>query len=203
MKVDDADQAASLQQNHHKQQQHHNLKQELLQQQQQAGLQVPHRGRFFGTAGSTDGPGYIRDEAVSHRGGTSNKHLDDSAPMDYEENESGRQSSADVSEDDALAMGMGMLPQDLLTRPTAPVVGTLKNLMDLDPDELPCPEPVKQPPTPADDLDVDLGHEFDEANGVQTLTGTTLKSASAATAAWSACVLLCCALVGRAQQLLT
>lgn len=209
LKIDGEEEpAASQQENHqtpsnlqdahvhnklHRNQQHRQEPQQHYQdQQQQGGLEVQHRVRFFGTAASTDGPGFVRDEAVDS---TNNKHIDDSTSIDDVENESGHHSDLSEYEDDNLRFGM----KEVQTEPT-PMLGPLKKVVDLDPEMLPCPQPVKQQPPTVDNVDVEpIGHEFDEANGVQTLTGTT---AAASAMSWSASFLLYLALIA-AHLLLT
>ncbi|XP_026280418.1 connectin [Frankliniella occidentalis] len=149
-------------------------------QQQQVGAPVPHRGRLFASHVSTDGPGFIRDEAVV----VHNKKHDKDDSSDYD--------ADDVDEDYSG-------PEDLMASQQQRVSpsGTDRKLLELDPEQLPCPEPVKQPTPTADDLDVDLiGQEFDDINGVQTLTGTVAGSSGAPSLS-AALVLACVLLVGR------
>ncbi|KAJ1528517.1 hypothetical protein ONE63_006924 [Megalurothrips usitatus] len=140
------------------------------QQQQQQPLGVAHRGRFFGSPVSTDGPGFIRDEAV-----VQHVSQNDKEDSDYDIDEDYSTGPEDLMSSQQLHAAAG----STLTN------GAVRNLFDLDPEKLPCPEPVKQPAPTMDDLDGEIiGQEFDEMNGVQTLTGTAAGS-GAATSAWT------------------
>lgn len=119
-------------------------------------------GRYF--PGSTDVPSYIRDEPALSR--FSNQPVPRHDPM---EEETSGNLDEDYGEDDALL--------EHRLRPMPP--GAPRRIMELDPEQLPCPQPVKAPASTMSSIDAN-GNEFDETNGVQTLTGPAGSRASSA-----------------------
>lgn len=134
-------------------------------------------GRYF--PGSTDVPSYIRDEPALSRFGSS-QPVPRHDPL--EEETSGNLDEDYADQDD----------EEHRPRPMPP--GAARRIMELDPEQLPCPQPAKAPAATIPSIDAN-GNEFDETNGVQTLTGPASSAAASLASAAVATALACAAVL--------